>query len=345
MHISIRKLTKGDLVMKDIHIDCDPNQFKSFCELLLSEGYDVKNSSVPIEQPSDEPVKEMEVYRTEVLTDIDKLELSDNSKKSYKRLIIKAFEKIDELNIATIINDSIDDVIKNVETISESSSTRKSYFSAILKVIDMYGLKHGDVMKKQIENYRMKCDIEQDKKKEETAKTKEEGDDIIKGLKEKMETYKGLLKKEWNNDAIFYCLCYIYTNYGVLRPEEFREMYIYLKPPQDAVNYIDLKKKEIVINQHKTMKKDGTRIIKIDDELVKVLKLGAGKPFFNKVYYDSSKVSGVIKKNLGMNPYAFRKAVVSSALASNDIELINKVAKANGHEVKTQISYYNQYKN
>jgi integrase len=112
-------------------------------------------------------------------------------------------------------------------------------------------------------------------------------------------------------------------------------------------NYINVIKKQVVINHHKNDRK-GKKIIVIEDELVECLRKGLGKYLVtnqsDKLYQSSSVFTKFFKNEFNdYTPYDLRKAISSRYIAENDIENIKKLEHNQGHSLNVILNNYNVY--
>ena len=218
----------------------------------------------------------------------------------------------------------------------ENINTRNSNTSALLKVAQLFKLPIESTLKEKLDECRILKQINDDQKMKEQSQPKGDALKVMQSL----DNVKGA------TDPKFKPLVYLYQNVGVLRTSELVNLYI-SKGECNKSNYIDLTKKQIIIQDHKTSKSMGPKTISIDDKFVQMLKPKVNQYFIttkdDKPYSDSSGLQKAIKKALGCNPYDYRKANSSLSLSSNDTEKIKQTAYNQGHQVATQLSHYHIY--
>lgn len=346
MKIHISKLKYGDLVLKDITIkDANATSLKEFLELFQNSVVVDNNLTESDVSENQVEVEVTPILLDDILNEIEVSELSDYTKRSYKSILNKISDHFKESNFTKLVNDRVEDVISYVESVSESASTRKNYYSALLKVIKLFELKNLEKFQEKFDECRILKDVQHHQKAE--VKPLAEADNMMENLKEKSKKLKHKLTNEWDQSKQLYCLSLIYLHYGVIRPNELKDLVI-LEDTDDEINHINISKKCIVLYNHKTAKKDGKRVIKLNDDILEILKDGVGCLFFpNKdgsAYSDSSGIGKIIKSKFGFLPYEFRKANTSKVISSGDVEKIKETASNQGHKFETQLKHYSTYK-
>ena len=116
----------------------------------------------------------------------------------------------------------------------------------------------------------------------------------------------------------------------------------------EKINYINVTKKQIVINNHKN-DRNGVKIIDIDDKkLLGILRKGIGKHLIlnqnGELYQSSSAFSKVFMKYFEYNVYDLRKVISSKCIAEGNIEKIKQLEHIQGHNLNTILEFYNVYK-
>lgn len=152
----------------------------------------------------------------------------------------------------------------------------------------------------------------------------------------------------WDLKVQLWCILKIYLSVGVIRSSELIDCVISDEDCDDTTNYINVKSKQIVINNHKNDKVSGVKIIEIDDkQLLNTLRTNIGKHLITTqqggLYESSSAFSKVFKKQFGFCVYDLRKAVSSKCIQSGDIEAIKKLEYNQGHALSCILDYYNVY--
>lgn len=140
----------------------------------------------------------------------------------------------------------------------------------------------------------------------------------------------------------------IYLNYGVLRASEILECLITdTVDNNDKINYINVKSKYMIINNHKN-NKNGKKQFWLDDKLINILKIGLGKYLITneegKLFKCSSTFSKFFKGKFNdFCVYDLRKAVSSKCIAEGDTNKIKKLEYVQGHSTDVILSSYNVY--
>ena len=117
---------------------------------------------------------------------------------------------------------------------------------------------------------------------------------------------------------------------------------------KDNENYINIKKRVLIINNHKNETKTGIKKILLHKETIEYLKNGLDEYLITskqgKPYLNSSSFSKAFKKRFNnITVYDLRKAITSETLRKNNPLEIKKLQYIQGHELKTQLSNYNIY--
>ena len=115
----------------------------------------------------------------------------------------------------------------------------------------------------------------------------------------------------------------------------------------DKINYINVKTKKIVINNHKNNDKRGKKEFVLDDKLIKGLKAGLGRYLITNeegnVYESSSSFTKLFKKKFNFTPYDLRRAISSKAIAEGETNRINQLEYIQGHSLNVILQHYNKY--
>ena len=148
--------------------------------------------------------------------------------------------------------------------------------------------------------------------------------------------------KEQKNDIF----AHMVLNYGVLRPDELYNMKV-LDEDNDEDNYINVETQTMVINKHKTIKNYGVKRIKLDDKFIDMVYEKLGGHVFtnlnNEPYQTGKGLTDMIVRQYGCTIYDIRKMKTSIVLKDgNEVER-EKLAKFQGHDVSTMVSYYKTY--
>jgi hypothetical protein len=89
-------------------------------------------------------------------------------------------------------------------------------------------------------------------------------------LQQKIKNKTSLLTN-WTQEAQLFCVLKHYLNFGVLRSKEILNCLITDTEKNSNINYIYIKNKILVINNHKNERK-GPKTIDLDDTFLKYLK-------------------------------------------------------------------------
>ena len=235
---------------------------------------------------------------------------------------------------------------KNIKTIKAKLSGIKMAYK-ILKIDAL-------LIENKIQEYGTKIKIEEDKSKDENREPVEEGEKILNYFNEELEKLSIKIREDtniinrWDTEVQLYCLLKIYLNYGVLRASEIIDCKITdTDDNNDKINYINIKAKKMVINNHKT-DRAGKKEFSLDDKLINILKQGLGKYLITdkegKIFKSSSTFSKFFTEKFNNYVvYDLRKAFTSKYIADGDIEKIKKLEIIQGHSTDIMLKNYNKY--
>ena len=148
--------------------------------------------------------------------------------------------------------------------------------------------------------------------------------------------------KKKKNDVF----AHLVVNYGVLRPDELYNMKV-LEEDNDDDNYININTKTMVINHHKTIKQYGVKRVELDSIIIDMVKpMLGGCIFLNKKgepYETAKGFTDYVRRTYGHTVYDIRKMKTSIVLKDNNENERERVAKFQGHDVSTMISYYKTF--
>ena len=280
----------------------------------------------------------------------------ENTFSTYLRTIKDVYNHFEISNVKELLITKEEEIIKYIETQYDKNSTIKNKICSIYKAYNLLNLK-SDLFKTTIQNYRAKLTIQIDEEKDSKKQTIDEGDKIIEDFNNKLNDLKETLLnnhtsqepiKDWTQDTQLYALLKIYLTYGVLRPSEITDCKITdTDENNEKINYINIKTKKIVINNHKNNKK-GSKIIDITDkQLLKVLRLGLNNYLITdtdgNVYKSTSAFSKFFHTKFNYNPYDLRKAITSKCISEGDIDKLKQLEYNQGHSLETMLNHYNTY--
>jgi integrase len=309
----------------------------------------------------------IEIIEPESIQEIITLEqvkvlLNDNIPKkntfeTYFRTIKDVYTHFKIIDIRELLITKEQEIINYIETkYIKKLSTKKNKVCCFYKAYKLLNIE-SELFKKTIEKYRIKLIIQIDEDKDIKKQTIDEGEKIINDFNNYLNELKETLSNNhtsgeaitnWTQDTQLYALLKIYLTYGVLRPSEIIDCKITdTDDNNDKINYINLKTKKIVINNHKN-DRNGSKIIDITDpHLIKVLRLGLNNNLITKndgkLYQSSSAFSKFFKSKYYYNVYDLRKAISSKCIALGDVEQIKRLEYIQGHSLETILNHYNQY--
>lgn len=142
---------------------------------------------------------------------------------------------------------------------------------------------------------------------------------------------------------------HLVLNYGVMRADELYNLYIVdnKKDVEKYDNTINIKTKIMTIKKHKTAPTYGTKITKLDDEFIDMVKDRLDKPLFvnleNKPYKGAKGLNDKFIKLYGCTIKELRKMKSSIILKENIPSERERTSKFQGHDVQTMILNYQTY--
>jgi len=344
------------------------------------EKKDVSNEVVDVvmDEPIMEEVREeieevvepiMEEVREEIEEDVEPVTLGKmrellkehiskpNTLDSYVRTIKQVHEhfKIDDMRV--LLSTKEQDIICYLESNYTNNSTIKSKLCSVFKAYKILEIE-GNLFKQRIDFYATKQTLKQEETKQENKKSVDEGDKIISHFKNHLKDLGKKIQNDttendnsmlnnWSIEVQLFCVLKLYLTYGVIRSSELMNCLITDNDCDDNTNYINVNKKQIVINNHKNDRK-GKKVIDINDnKLLGILRKGIGRFLVTtqqgELYQSSSAFSKVFMKYFEHNVYDLRKAISSKCVSEGNIEEIKKLEHVQGHDLKTILEFYNVY--
>ena len=280
-----------------------------------------------------------------------------NTLDSYVRTIKQVHEhfKIDDMRV--LLSTKEQDIICYLESNYTNNSTIKSKLCSVFKAYKILEIE-GNLFKQRIDFYATKQTLKQEETKQENKKSVDEGDKIISHFKNHLKDLGKKIQNDttendnsmlnnWSIEVQLFCVLKLYLTYGVIRSSELMNCLITDNDCDDNTNYINVNKKQIVINNHKNDRK-GKKIIDINDnKLLGILRKGIGRFLVTtqqgELYQSSSAFSKVFMKYFEHNVYDLRKAISSKCVSEGNIEEIKKLEHVQGHDLKTILELYNVY--
>lgn len=164
------------------------------------------------------------------------------------------------------------------------------------------------------------------------------------------------LGKKFNADKVFknlynYYILSLFTFIPPLRPQELCSCLILPQiVPNANFNYYSIKENELHINNFKTEKSFGERIIKVPPKLTLLIKKIGSKylvPTINKIKQQTpTSLCMYFKRVLGFNPSILRKIYISHIIDKEiDPEEKKRIAYIMGHSPATQVLIYSKFSN
>jgi len=147
----------------------------------------------------------------------------------------------------------------------------------------------------------------------------------------------------WSVEVQLFCVLKLYLTYGVIRSSEFITCLISDADCDNNTNYINVNKKQIVINNHKNDRKAKKDLdISSDKKQLGILRKGIGQ-FLVTNQQGESAFSRLFMNYFEHNAYDLRKAISSKCIAEGNIEEIKKLEHVQGHSLQVILDHYNVY--
>lgn len=248
---------------------------------------------------------------------------------------------------------NIDNIIGVVNAKWTGLSTRKSYYSTVLAILNMFQfpVKDSKKVQKLISNSAIQVNLDTHlrSKLPEMNKPLSEAQAMMDNLQTKYnQLIENLDNSKYSKNNMFAAFLHLILNYGVLRANELVSL---VRLPNNVgnieVNHV-LPNGEIFIYDHKTVKSIGTRSFKTDRTFARIIKNCDGNLFTNEKGGSYANAQGLEKrffKEFGLRLYDVRKAKVSLMLATKDIKKIKRLEMIQGHSIKTMMTHYHVHAN
>jgi hypothetical protein len=365
MKITIEKITINNFTLENVVIECD-NDFN--LSTFLNE--------IVIEEPIEEPIEELieepiqliikpDIYDftkellNENIQNLDSIinkfknnKFSKSTLSSYTCCIKKILAHFPNEDLNDLFYCNLNELINKCYSMFDNMSTIKSYLTSIQNVLKLFNFPayHLNLIGKHLLSLKKLILIKNDSKQKKEVQPIENAEQIVNVLVEKYNEYNEKLTDDvydFNRQMAAYT--FFSTHYGILRPGELMDIMICDNDENQYANYFNLSSQKLIIKEHKTKGKYGTKIIdlSIEPDFIELLKPGIGLHFISNLnrepYKTSSGLSDMVKKYLKFDVYTFRKAMTSVVLSTEKINLIDNLAYVQGHSVETQCKSYNCY--
>ena len=198
-----------------------------------------------------------------------------NTLDSYVRTIKQVHEhfKIDDMRV--LLTTKEQDIINYIESNYNNNSTIKSKLCSVFKAYKILEIE-GILFKQRIDFYATKQTLKQEETKEDNKKSVDEGNAIVEHCKNHLEDLGKTIQNDtsendndminnWSVEVQLFCVLKLYLTYGVIRSSELINCLITDNDCDDDTNYINVNKKQIVINNHKNDRK-GKKVIDISSD-------------------------------------------------------------------------------
>jgi len=240
-----------------------------------------------------------------------------NTLDSYVRTIKQIHEhfKVDDMYV--LLTTKEQEIISYIESSYTNNSTIKSKLCSVYKAYKILEVE-GNLFKQRIVFYATKQTLKQEETKEENKKSVDEGNAIVEHFKNHLEDLGKTIQNDtsendnamlnnWSFEVQLFCVLKLYLTYGVIRSSELINCFITDCDGDDNTNYINVNKKQIVINNHNNDRK-GKKVIDINDnKLIGILRKGIGQYLVTnqqgELYQSSSAFSKVFMKYFQHNVY------------------------------------------
>jgi integrase len=255
-------------------------------------------------------------------------QFTQSSKKSYKNCFKNIHNHFKADDYRQLLNDP-QHIINYIYETYDKDSTKKNHTSTLLYIMKSFCPNDENEIKI--------CELNKVLSNNLIAKRSNDNDDNKLPIGKAYALMSFMKEKK---DDVF---AHLVLNYGVLRPDELYGLKV-LDTDNDTDNYINISTKKLIINQHKTLRQYGIKKIKMDDEIINMVKAKLGGHVFtnqkNEPYRTGKGLTDKIIRDYGCSIYDIRKMKTSIVLKDNNEIERERVAKFQGHEVATMVSYY-----
>lgn len=127
-----------------------------------------------------------------------------------------------------------------------------------------------------------------------------------------------------------------------LRQQDWTNVSVVTSKPKEQINHVNLKKKQLIIYDHKTSKTHGTKTIDLPIQLINEIKRYIADPSKKNTLlpYSSSNMSKKIKQVWGVSTQMIRKAYVSKYTPTMSSDELLKTCNIMGHRISTEVMVY-----
>ena len=338
-------------------------EFKELGKLTLK---DFIKSIDEIDKKEEEEEEEPEEYINldDFKTLLLKADMTDNTTQAYLRTFKHILTELNEKEIYTedniiyLLKNHYDNIIKFLIEKYQKPNTLVQKLSSIKKAYELLLINDEEKinnLKILVDKYNDEQTIRHTKEFREEEKTQEEGEEILKVIETKQQELKKIITddiqilNEWRTEAQLYAILSLWRDYGALRGQEMRTLFITDKNDETR-NNINVVTGKIFITDHKRQKEQGDREINIitDKKLLNILKRGLNKYIClnskGEPFKDTSGYSTFIKNHIGYIPTEIRKVITSDTLNNGSTEEIRELSHNQGHSVKTQCQNYFKFR-
>lgn len=277
--------------------------------------------------------------------------LNSNTAKTYtyfyKKIVEKVFNKIEPEDMVS--DETVDKILEYITKSDLTTGSKTAYIRAWRGISIR---KHPNKDNKKLYDYVKTSNRELDYA---PASEKEISNKITMSfIVTKREEYKDKLKAKFHTNDMYYLLCCFYTYLPPLRSQDYYNTVIKTEDTDtEKENYYDIESKQLVLNEYKTGKSYGKRVIDFPEDLAKAVETFHNKS--NSKYLICTRTGGKLDAN------SFKKALnsciqkhVSSSMIrkcfiSDKIDVgisaedRKKTAKIMGHSLNTQQSIYSKF--
>mmetsp|Transcript_10377 Transcript_10377/g.13550 ORF Transcript_10377/g.13550 Transcript_10377/m.13550 type:complete len:444 (+) Transcript_10377:2383-3714(+) len=323
----------------------DVKKLAKFYELMQIEEAN-KLNDVLKEDEEDEPEQQQPIEEVEPIEEVKQITYEDIKNKiengnsflthkpfttSSKKSYLNSFKNIHNHFKADDYRQLLKDpqpIINFIYATYDKDSSKKSHTSTLLFILKSFCPNDENEIKI--------CELNKVLSNNLTAKRSNENDDNKLPIGKAYALMEHMKSKK--NDVF----AHLVLNYGVLRPDELYNLKV-LDTDNDEDNYINISTKMLIINKHKTLRQYGVKRIKMDDEIINMVKDKLGGHVFtnqkNEPYETGKGLTDKIKRDYGCSIYDIRKMKTSIVLKDNNETEREQVAKFQGHEVATMAIY------
>lgn len=300
------------------------------------------------------------IFQDKIIKILAEKGLSNSSINSYIRNLQRLGETERLTNLKFLENP--EQILSQLENLKDN--TKRTYLIGIVSVLDSLGKKnlyneYYKILNDLVEKINSKPKHQKTETQKENWIEWDEVKKVWENLKEKVDKLKRK-RKNLNRKEYEKVLNWMVLSFYVLdvprRNMDYQKLYYIKEMSEDLPknkNYLDLKNKQFIFNQYKTVKKQGQKIVDIKPELLKVINFYLkfrpnatdepqiflsnyeGEPL-DKVNSITRILNKIFKKKIGAS---MLRHIFLSHTFGDTLKKQQKIADSMGHSTRTQKDY------